>query len=113
MVDRSVLRGGGEPSARLVRNARNRPLLERGDESVLGKLLSDAKVPYDPSDTRNDPGGFDSPDGIDGAMGIGRRHRYPSYAAFGAPDCYALAACCGAVNNWRISVSPSQPGQCL
>ena len=28
-------------------------------------------------------------------------------------EVYALAACCGAVNTWRISVSPSQPGQCL
>src|ERR1700730_16655769 len=39
-----------------------------------------------PSDSSDDPGGLNPPDGIDRAMGIGRRHSYPSYAALHTRD---------------------------
>src|SRR5438067_441147 len=38
-VDRAMLRGGHEPGARVVRDARLRPLLECGDECVLREPL--------------------------------------------------------------------------
>src|SRR6266481_3536887 len=47
-VDRTVLRRGHEPGARVVRDARFRPLLERGDESVLRKFLGKTDIAYDP-----------------------------------------------------------------
>src|SRR6266849_5662863 len=80
MIDRTMLRDAGEPGSGVIRDARARPLLERGDEGVLRKLLGQPDVTDNPSDTSDDSGGLDPPNGVDGAMGIGRRHRYPSYA---------------------------------
>src|SRR5258708_16752495 len=60
-VDRTVLRGGHEPSARVVRYARFRPLLELGHESVLREFLGQADIAYDPRETGDDPGGLDFP----------------------------------------------------
>jgi hypothetical protein len=77
-VDRAVLRGGHEPSARVVRDARFRPLLERGDESVLRKFLGKADIAHDPRETGDDPGGLNPPDRIDGAMCVGSRHSFRS-----------------------------------
>jgi hypothetical protein len=53
-VDRAVLRSGHEPSARIVRDARFRPLLERGDESVLREFLGEADIAHDPRETGDD-----------------------------------------------------------
>src|SRR5215510_15947022 len=61
-VDCTVLRGGHEPSARLVRDARYRPLLERGDESVLRKFLGEVNVAHDPRETGDDLCRLDPPD---------------------------------------------------
>jgi hypothetical protein len=47
-VDGTMLRGGHEPGARLVRDARLRPPLERDDERVLRELLRETHVAYDP-----------------------------------------------------------------
>ena len=44
VVDRPVLGRGHEPGARVARNARSRPLLERGDERVLRQVLGQADV---------------------------------------------------------------------
>src|ERR1700720_3310409 len=92
MIDRTMLRSGREPSARVIRDARCRPFLERGDECVLCKLFGQAEVTDNPSDTSDDSGGLDSPDGVDGAMGIGRRHRYPSYAALRTRELLSLGS---------------------
>ena len=51
-VDGAVLRGGHQPGARVVRDARLRPLLERGDERVLRQLLGEADVAHDPRERR-------------------------------------------------------------
>src|SRR5437879_10543474 len=55
-VEGTVLRGGHEPSARVVRDARFRPLLERGDESVLRELLGKTDIAYDSRETGDDSG---------------------------------------------------------
>src|SRR5579862_2807482 len=81
MIDRTMLRGGREPSTRAIRDARCRPLLKRGDECVLGKLFGQTEITDNPGDSGDDSGGLDPPDGVNRAMGIGGRHRYPSYAA--------------------------------
>jgi hypothetical protein len=49
-----VFRSGHEPSARIVRDARFRPLLERSDESVLRKFLGEADIAHDPRETGDD-----------------------------------------------------------
>src|SRR5258708_39488669 len=67
LVDSAILRRGHEPGARVVRDPRFRPPLERGDESVLGELLGEADVAHDPRQTGNEPGGLDPPDRINRA----------------------------------------------
>src|SRR5262249_21585512 len=73
-VDGTVLRGGHEPGTRLVRDARLRPPLERGDEGLLGEVLGHADVAHDSRDPRDDPRGLDPPDRLDRALGLGGRH---------------------------------------
>jgi hypothetical protein len=77
-IDRTMLRGGHEPGARVVRDARLRPPLERCDESVLRELLGQTDVAHDPRETGDEPGRLDPPDGVDRAMCIGSRHGYRS-----------------------------------
>ena len=69
-VDRAVLGGGHEPGARVVRDARLRPLLERGDERVLRQLLGEADVAHDPREPGDEPGRLDPPDRLDGAVDV-------------------------------------------
>ena len=64
-IDRAILRGGHEPGARVVRNARLRPLLERGDEDVLRELLGQADVALDPRDAGDEARGLDAKDRAD------------------------------------------------
>ena len=72
-VDRAVLRRGHEPGARVVRDARLGPLLERGDERVLRQLLGEADVAHDPREAGDQPGGLDPPDRVDRAVRVGAR----------------------------------------
>src|SRR6202521_6400412 len=78
-IDRTVLRSGHEPSARIVRDARFLPLLERGDKSVLREFLGKADIAHHPRETGDDPGRLNPPDCIDGAMCVGSRHGYSSH----------------------------------
>ena len=78
-VDRAMLGGGHEPRARIVRDARLGPLLKRRNESVLGQLFGAADIADDAHEAGDEPRRFDSPDGIDGTMGIGSGHCYRSY----------------------------------
>ena len=68
-VDRAVLRGGHEPGARVVRDARLRPALERGDQRVLREVLGEADVAHDPRQPRDQPRRLDPPDRVDRALG--------------------------------------------
>ena len=79
-VDRAMLGGGHEPGARVVRDARLRPLLERGDQRVLRELLGQADVAHDPREAGDEPGRLDPPDRVDRAVGVGSRHGYQSVA---------------------------------
>ena len=55
-IDRAMLRRGHEPGAWIVRDARLRPLLERGDERVLRELLGQADVAHDAREAGDEPG---------------------------------------------------------
>jgi hypothetical protein len=70
-VDRAMLRGTHQPGAWVVGDSRLRPLLERGDESVLRQVFGNTHVPHDPGKSRDEFRGLDSPDRLDGAMCIG------------------------------------------
>ena len=79
VIDGTMLGGGHQPGARVVGDARLRPLFERGDESVLRQVLGHADIAHDPRQPGDEPGRLDPPDGVDGAMGVGSRHCYRSH----------------------------------
>ncbi len=56
LVDTPALGGGHQPCARLIRDARRRPLLERGDERILCQILGDRHVAHDASQPGYQPG---------------------------------------------------------
>src|SRR3989442_14049595 len=84
LVDRPMLRGGHEPGARIVRDARLGPALERDDERVLRQVLGETDVARDPCEPGDELGGLDAPDGIDRAVRVGLRHRLRSFCAIPA-----------------------------
>ena len=85
-IEGAVLRRAHQPGARVVRHAVLRPVLERGDERVLGQLLGQADVAHHSRDAGDHLGLLDPPDRIDravrrlegghrcGCVGGGRRH---------------------------------------
>src|SRR3989442_6097395 len=79
-----MLRGGHEPGARIVRDARLGPALERGDERILRQVLGQADVAGDPGEPGDQPGGLDAPHRVDCAMSVGVRHRVRSFCAIRA-----------------------------
>ncbi len=79
VINGTMLGGGHEPSAGIVRNARLRPLLERRDQSILRKVLGKAHIADDSHKARDEPRRLDPPDRIDGAMYVGRHHSYRSH----------------------------------
>ena len=52
-IDGAILRGGHEPGAGVARDARLRPLLERGDQSIVRQILGQTDVAHDPRQTGN------------------------------------------------------------
>jgi hypothetical protein len=46
------------------------PLLERGDQCILGELLGKTNIADDAREAGDESGGLDPPDCIDRAMGI-------------------------------------------
>ena len=70
-VERAVLRGAHQPGSRLLGHAFGRPLLERGDEGVLGQLLGRADVADHARQPGDEPGRLDAPDRLDRAMCLG------------------------------------------
>ena len=74
LVDRTMLGGRHEAGARLVRDARLRPLLERGHQRVVRQILGKSDIAHNPRETGDEPRPFDSKDRVDCAMCIGSRH---------------------------------------
>jgi len=73
-VDRAALADRHQPGARIVRDARLRPLLERSHQRVLRKILRHAHVAYDPGQSRNQASRLDPPYRVDRAMRIRYTH---------------------------------------
>jgi hypothetical protein len=69
-VDRAMFCGPHQPRARLVRDARRGPLLERGNQRVLRELLRQADVADDPRQAGDQSGGLDPPDRVDGTVRV-------------------------------------------
>ena len=76
-VDRAVLRRGHQPGARVVRDARPRPRLERGDQRLLRQVLREPDVAHHAGQSGDDPGRLHPPDGVDRTMRVGRAHSAP------------------------------------
>ncbi len=70
-VDRPVLRGRHQPGAGIVRHASGRPAFERHHQRILRQFLGEADVAHHARQPGDEPGRFDPPDGIDGAVDIG------------------------------------------
>jgi len=78
-VNRPVLRDGHEPGAGVVWHAGLGPPLQRGDERVLRQLLGQSDIAHHPRQSRDEAGGLDPPDRLNGALSI-ETHRLPSRA---------------------------------
>ena len=132
-VDGTMLCRGHQPGAWIFRDARLRPLLQRGYQRVLGEVLGNAEVAHHPHQAGDEPGRLDSPDRIDCSMCVGCRHSYPSHhlqfpvqagrqrahALLRLADCNsgnpAAASCTSAGKSensctWRTSMTQSSPG---
>ena len=73
-VDPPMLGRGHEPRARVVRDARLRPLLQRGNQRLLSEVLCEPDVAHQAGDARDQPRRLDPPDGLDGPRDVGTRH---------------------------------------
>ena len=78
-VDRAPLADGHEPGARVIGHAGFRPLLEGCEQGVLCEIFGQPDVADDTGEAGNQLRGLDSPDRVDGAMGVGRRHGSQSH----------------------------------
>jgi hypothetical protein len=78
-INGTVLGGSHEPGTRIARDARFRPLFERGNQGVLRQLLGHADIPYDAGKSGDEAGRFDSPDSVDRAVCLGSTHYYRSH----------------------------------
>src|SRR5260221_5439455 len=55
VINRTMLGCGHKPGSRVVPDTRLWPLLERSDESILRKVLSDAHIAHHPCETGDQP----------------------------------------------------------
>jgi hypothetical protein len=74
VIDRAMLGGGHEPGPRIPRLAGLRPLLKCRNECLLRQVLGHSDITHNAGESGNEPWGLDTPDRVDGAMGVGRCH---------------------------------------
>src|SRR5207245_11478879 len=58
-INRTMLGGGHETGTRALRDARLLPLLERGNERILGEILGKTYIAHDPHETADEPARLD------------------------------------------------------
>jgi len=83
VVDGAMFRRGHQPGARILGDARFRPLLKSGNQCVLCEFLGNPNVAYDSSQPGNYAGRLDSPNGFDSVMRLGSCHSYRSQHVHG------------------------------
>src|SRR5947208_9114185 len=110
LVDGAPLRGGHQPGARVVGNARLGPPLERGDQRVLRQVLRQADVARHAREPGDEPGRLDAPYRVDGAVRVGRRFRHPT-SIWRKRSTASLGPKSSSSNSWRTSISPSLPSR--
>ena len=93
-VDRAVLGGGHQPGARVVRDARPRPRLQRGDERVLREVLGEADVAHDPRQPGDQPRRLDPPDRVDRALRDGHGCACSFHAAWTSGPWSSISKTC-------------------
>ena len=113
VVDGASLGGLHEPGRRVVGDTLGRPLLQGGDQGVLGEVLGQAEIARHPGERTDEPGRLVTPHLLDDVLGgPGLAHT----ARLGPPgEPAAVQAPVGASSGSairRISIAPSQPGQC-
>src|SRR5690348_7009195 len=74
-IQSAMLRGGDQPGARVVRNARLGPMLERREQGFLRQVLGQADIPHQTSEYGDHFGGLDAPDGFDALLDVAHRLR--------------------------------------
>ena len=67
LVHRASLGGGQQPRRGIVGQTIPGPLLQRGDQRILGALLCQADIPHHPRDPRDDAGRFEPPHAFESA----------------------------------------------
>ena len=75
MIERPALGRRHQPRAGLFRHARRGPVFERRQQRFLRQVLGQRHVAQHPRQARDQPRLLDAPDGEDGAMDVGGRHR--------------------------------------
>ena len=73
-IDGAVLGGGHQPGSRVVGDAHLRPPLQRDHQRVLCQILSQANIADDARQAADQFRRLDAPDGVDGAVDVGRRN---------------------------------------
>ena len=79
VVDGAMFGGGHQPGARIVRNARLRPLFERGHQSILREVFGHADIAHNSGQPGDEPRRLDPPDRVDGTMCVGSCHCHRSH----------------------------------
>ena len=79
VIDSTMLGGAHEPGARIVRDARLGPLLERREESILCEILGKPDIAHNSREAGDEPGRYHPPDGVNRPMCIGSSHYYRSH----------------------------------
>jgi hypothetical protein len=74
IIEAAALGGGHEPRARIVGNARHRPLVESHQQGILRQLFGETNIADEPREPRDKTRGFDAIDGLDGAVGFSTGH---------------------------------------
>jgi hypothetical protein len=72
-VDRTVLGRCHQPSTAVARDARCRPLFERGDQRILCEIFGQTDVAHDAREARDEFCRFDPPNGFDRGTGVARQ----------------------------------------
>ncbi len=79
VVDGAIFGSGHQPGARIIGNARLRPLFQGGHQSILSQVFGHTDIAHNSGQTGDEPRRLDPPDCVDGSMCIGSCHSHRSH----------------------------------